>query len=161
MDTPPKQAHTTRVGRWSQGEADAALDALLVCQTEAAYKGALDAVAKTLERGLPDGRPDGDVVERFVWGLCVRLTEYVPPTKPLTLRAGPPTWAELHFIQMASATRSKEAQAKRKAPPDARYLAPLLRRSIVETTQLWEKYGPSRGRGAGFGVAAPGTKEPK
>jgi len=161
MDDTPKQAHSTRVGRWTPGEINAAIDALLEMQSEAAYKGELDRLAKILERGLPDGRPDGDVVERFIWGLCVRLTEYTPPKQAPALRTGPATWAEQHFIQMATATRSREAQDKRKAPPDARYLSPLLRRSIVDAMQLWEKYGPSRGRGAGFGVAAPGTKEPK
>jgi hypothetical protein len=140
---------------WEDFETNFVIDCLLKQQSEAGYKGELDRLA------LLNGRTDGDVVERFIWGLCVRLRDYTATTLPFVIRHGPPTWCELHWLELASGTRSKEAMEKRTAPPDAAYLAPLLRRTLADTQALWDKYGPSRGRGAGFGVARPGFKEPK
>lgn len=132
------------------------LDCLLPEDSEAAFKGECDRLAGRLQKGSRKG--NGGLVERFLWGLATRLTEYVPPPEghpPLWRRSGPLSWCEKYIIKLAAHTDSKEAKAKRVAPPDPAYLAPLLRRTLADTTAAWQQYGPAQGRGAGFGILPP------
>lgn len=95
------------------------------------------------------GRP-GHTIQTQIWKLANRMYEFVS-VPDYELQSGPATDVEKWIIRTAFESDSEEAKAKRVAPPDAAYLAPLLRRTLKETEHLIFHYGPAQGRG-GFGL---------
>jgi len=114
-------------------EIDSLLEAVLPTNDKATYKGACDTFASA------HNRPNGQAIERLLWGYATRKDEYEPSGKNRVQRSGPLTWAEHHLIDMSKETESKEVEEKRIGPADAAYFAKLFNRSKTEMEGFLER----------------------
>lgn len=118
------------------------LNKLLPIDSHPRYLGECDLLAKSLNK------KDGNVIERYVWGLANRMPEFIRTDGLYNPSLGAVSHVERLFVRWAANTNTTDKRQKTR--PDIEYIAQLIGRSRIIVKAVWDVVGPAKGR-EGFG----------
>lgn len=125
---------------WSQQELDYALNVLLEADSTERYLGLCVLVGDHLNR-------EAKAVHRIIWGLATRITntKYQPGPCRNPREGDDVTFCDIQIIKWATSSHTHDKRRK-DGPSTPEHLAGILGRSPEVVKDMWNQYGPARGR---------------